>query len=344
MLLIAIVSIAIAYAADSATVEVPAIVNLEVQARLDYQRQYVDRELVGSNTGFKGKYVNILLSGNITDKFSYSYRQRLIKPQHDASFWDATDWLWLNYNINSHWSVNAGKQVVMIGGFEYDRAPIDMMISSEFWNNIPCYQMGVYLGYTPNEGKDFLLAQFCQSPFRYVASDMYSYNFMWSGTRGFYKSIWSFNVVECSPGKYITYLSLGNQFTAGPVTFQLDYMNRASKNHSYFFKDFSVMGEISYMPSIHFNIFAKATYDVNNSGTPDDLLVVDGTELTTVGGGLEYFPLKKKSVRVHAAYSYTFGNQANPDGVMFGKQQFMDIGLTWKIDLLHLRLKKPLKF
>jgi hypothetical protein len=87
---------------------------------------------VKSNSGFRGKYLNVLLSGDIGKHWSYSYRQRLNKAHANQSFFDATDWIHLTYTLNKHWSFNAGKQVVGIGGYEYDRAPIDLYFCSEY--------------------------------------------------------------------------------------------------------------------------------------------------------------------------------------------------------------------
>ena len=73
------------------------IVNLQVETRIDYQREYLDGDAVKSNSGFKGKYLNVILNGNINDHWSYSYRQRLNKGHADQSFFDATDWIHLTY-------------------------------------------------------------------------------------------------------------------------------------------------------------------------------------------------------------------------------------------------------
>ena len=119
------------------------VVNLQLETRMDYQREYLDGDAIKPNSGFIGKYLNVILNGTINDRWSYSYRQRLNKAHADATFFDATDWVHLTYKVNDNWSLNGGKQVVGIGGYEYDRAPIDLYFCSEYWNNIPCYQLGV---------------------------------------------------------------------------------------------------------------------------------------------------------------------------------------------------------
>ena len=219
-------------------------------------------------------------------QFSYSYRQRLNKAHSDQSFFDATDWLYLTYRPDEHWGLSVGKQVVGIGGYEYDRAPIDLYFCSEYWNNIPCYQMGISADYTFNRKKDKVMFQLCQSPFRAKADDMYSYNLMWYGSHGWFNTIYSVNMIEYQPDKYINYIALGHHLDFGKTALELDFMNRAADHQTYFFKNCSVMGELSYRPSESFNLFGKVTYDVNRTQVKADYCVHPGTELTHVGGGV----------------------------------------------------------
>lgn len=86
-----------------------ALLKLQIETRIDYQRHWLDGTTVKDNTGFEGKYLNIRADGNITDNLSYSWRQRLNKGHDDRTFFDATDWVYLNYNID-RWSLAGGKQ------------------------------------------------------------------------------------------------------------------------------------------------------------------------------------------------------------------------------------------
>ncbi|MCM1355403.1 MAG: OprO/OprP family phosphate-selective porin [Staphylococcus sp.] len=327
--------------AQSSGVEIERseIARLEVEARLDYQLNRIDGNTVDSNSGFEGKYLVIRLDGNITDNLSYSWRQRLNKNHNDGSFFDATDWVWINYDIDSRWSVAGGKQVVAIGGWEYDRAPIDLYGCSVFWNNIPCYQIGASASLNLS-ATDKLTLQACQSPF-FTSSNrnLYAYNLLWSGTHGCFSALWSANMIEYTSGRYISYISLGNRFSAGKVALELDFMNRASSHQQYFFKDCSVMGEISYRPALKWNVYAKMTYDVNHSGTNADYCVLDGTELTMAGGGLEFYPLSnhRSSLRLHANCFYSWGNNANTGNVMQDKTLLLDVGVKWDMNLFSIK-------
>jgi len=316
-------------------------VNLQIETRIDYQREYLDGDAVKANSGFKGKYLNVILNGAINDHWSYSYRQRLNKAHADQSFFDATDWIHLTYTLNENWKFNAGKQVVGIGGYEYDRAPIDLYFCSEYWNNIPCYQLGVSTTYTTNKGNDSFMFQFCESPFNFNNEDLYAYNLMWYGSHGWYNSIWSVNAQEFAPGKFIYYIALGNEFRFGNAKLQLDFMNRATDSHAFFLKDCSVMGELSYLINNKVNVFGRMSYDVNNTNSVGDMCVLPGTELTRVGAGLEYYPLKdgNRNLRFHLYACQAFGKNGNPAGTMLPDQTYVDLGVKFKVDILSLTNK-----
>lgn len=317
------------------------ILKLNFEVRADYQQEYLQGEKIDPNSGFKGKYVNFALNGNITDNFTYAYRQRMIKPNKDASFFDCVDWATLTYN-NRNWTISGGKQVVGIGGYEYDYAPIDIYFASEFWNNIACYQFGVSTSYTLDNGKDTFLLQFCESPFRKTAyntemKEMFAYNLMWTSTHGFFKSLYSVNMIEYLPGRFINYIVAGNQFSFRNVEIRLDVMNRSVCSDYSIGKDMSFIGEVFWSPLDRLTIFAKMSHDFNRTETTGDFCVLPGTEITRIGGGLEYYPLKNyRNIRLHLIGCYTFGETV-PSAVLRPEQTIIEAGLTWKVNLLNVK-------
>lgn len=313
------------------------IARLDFEARIDFDGVNRDGHTDDANTGFKGKYLMFRLDGMIVPGLTYSWRQRFNKNMAD---FNATDWVYLNYAVD-RWNFQVGKEIVAIGGYEYDKAPIDLYGCSVFWNNIPCYAFGVSAGYGITK-KDRLTFQVSESPFAHAGNrNMYGYNLMWTGTHGFFQSIYSANLMEYAKGRYISYLALGNKFTAGKTTLELDLMNRAASHQTFFFKDCSLMAELSYNPNARWRIFGKYTYDVNHSGTNADLVVSEGTELNMAGAGLEYFPLMKKRhrLRIHAACYYSWGKNGNPDNLLQDKTTYFTAGLTWDMNLLNIKRK-----
>lgn len=310
--------------------------SLQLQVRGDYQHESVDGEALRDTNGFKGKYFNFIMRTRIGERLTFYLRHRLNKSSLDANFFDATDWVTLDYKATDQLSFSAGKQVVGIGGYEYDKAPIDVYYSSEFWNNITPYQWGVSGTFGLRGGKDAFTAQFCQSPFRTAGQDTYAYNLMWMGHHGMWSTLWSFNAIEYAQGKFVSYIALGNAFDLGRFHLELDFMNRAVGGHCYLFRDCSVMGELKYSPCSKVSILAKATYDVNNTDRNGDFTVMPGTELTRIGAGVEYYPLKNRTLRVHANASYTIGKNGNPAGVLQDKYLHLDCGLTWHVNLFRM--------
>lgn len=307
-------------------------VNFRMEARGDYQYENVARQMIPVNTGFRGKQFNLRLNGNITEAISYTYRQRMGRSNVDASYFDAIDHLNLTYTTGS-WAFTGGKQTVVVGGYEYDRAPIDFYFGSEYWYNMACYQWGVSAMYTfGDDASDALKLQLSQSPF---GRDLYGYSLMWIGSHGCLDVLHSVNMMEYFPGKYVNFIAFGHQFRIGRMTLQLDYMNRADMANFTFSKDFSVMADLSWAALKNLNVFGKVTYDLNEDNTAD-LCVLPGTELVRVGGGVEYFPLEQNhDVRLHANYSYAWGQNGNTNGTVFDNQSFLSVGLTWKMSILN---------
>ncbi len=232
-----------------------------------------------------------------------------------------------------------GKQVVAIGGWEYDRAPIDLYGCSVFWNNVPCYQIGGSVSFRPSAA-DKLTFQLCESPFYTPENrDMYAYNLMWNGRHGFFEAIWSANLLEYAPDRYISYLALGNRFSFGKVALELDLMNRAAAGQTFFLRDMSVMGELAYAPTAKWKVFGKMTYDVNRTHSDADLCVSPGTEMKMAGAGVEFFPRPTAATLSGSMQisSTPGGSNGNTADVMQNKTMLVDFGVKWNMHILSLR-------
>lgn len=294
-----------------------------------------------NSSGFSGEFLNILLDGTINDRLSYHFRHRLNKfADAKSNVFNATDWIYLAWRAAERTTVSAGKMVVGIGGYEYDRAPIDVYFYSGYCSNISCYQFGLSVSQTSRSGNHTLTAQICNSPFGQVGDGLYAYNLLWSGRMGVYSTLWSANMLEYADGRYIAYLALGNAIETGPFRLELDFMNRASKHQAFWFKDMSIVGEASCFVHERVKAIVKAGYDVNKtdyySAVGDqmiapDLCVAPGTDRAFYGLGVEYYPLKgSRNLRLHAAWADTY----DADGQAMN---FLSIGLRWRVDLYNRR-------
>lgn len=338
--------------------------NAQLEFRADYNTQFLDG--TKTDAGFRGKYLNLKLNGKISDKFSYAYRQRFSKDMLNlGGFFNATDYLYINYRPIDDLNIQAGKQFVWIGGYEYDKAPIDVYQYTEYCQFIECYGYGVSVDYnlTPH---DNLLVQAAQSAFsghqlkddgsRVNPFDCYSYNAKWTGKHGCFTGIYSFGIHEYRSDfdkgnkKYLSCFALGNRFDFGKVSLLADYTNRSDVSKTYkhvpgvttttaknVFGDFSAMTELHYKPLDELNVWGHYSHAHNESNYGDPT-VKPGTNLNTVGAGVEYFPLKGDSdVRLHAAYFYNFGENGNPDGVLLDDQHYLTVGLTFRLNYQKIR-------
>lgn len=317
-------------------------VRLKFNTRFDFEALSPTNMDSSASSGIHGKFFNIMVDGEINEKFSYNYRQRIslnavdnfqFAGKDNKSNFHPIDWAYINYKVNNAFTLSGGQQVIQIGGWEYDYAPIDQYFWSDFWNNVYCYELGAMINYTSKDRNHNLGFQISNSPFSTKKfSSLYAYNIIWYGNMDWFKTIYSVNMIEYEKGHFINYIVLGNKFTFGGFTLELDLINRASGEQKNFFADYSIIGDATYSFNNRFNAFIKAGYDENlaqssNAAFVYDRYVVPGTKYLYYGAGLEYFPIKdKKDVRVHA---YWTSNNADVKYNMF------NVGVTWQMKVLE---------
>ena len=291
-----------------------------------------------SNHGFSGKYLVVALDGTIGKRFSYHLRQRLNAPNitFANTFFQGTDWAYLNWNFTDNFFLSAGKQVVAIGGWEYDTNPIDIYYGTEFWNTVCCYAVGASINFKDTSGKNHVLFQVCNSPFINEAmQSIYSYNLMWYGNFEHFKTTYSVNMIEYEPGKFINCIALGNKLKFKGVEMYLDIIHRANFEQKFFGQDITAIYGIGVDIGPKWIVFAKAGYDYNPAGLPN-IGVYDASDsprekVDFESVGFEFYPMDSRDLRLHFCGSHT---------CVDGAHKFQgNIGLTWKINMLNI-LKK----
>ena len=300
-----------------------------IDMRASFHQQTEDGEY---KSQMMGEYLNLHLLGHISPKIDYRIRQRLNKKVFDErNMFNATDFMYVNWQATPKWSFMAGKQTVLIGGYEYDAAPIDVYYYSQFCNNIyQCFTFGFssYYQFIPGHS---LIAQICNSPLSLGFQSIYAYNLAWSGSFApWWHTIWSVNVVEDQDKRPVNYISLGNRWTFGNVLLDLDVMNRAGFSQRGFLgTDMSFISKFIWSVD-NWNVCAKAGYEFNSvrnvdsNGRAYDLVIAPGTEYFYAGAGLEWFPLHKDNLRLHAVYYRD--NSARKNN--------LEIGVTWRADII----------
>lgn len=316
-------------------------VNVDFMTRVGYLNDRVDNQIRHGVSGFKGEYLLFSISGQLNDRISYAWRQRINQKKEVNDRFDGTDWVYVDYKANDHWNLAAGKQVAMVGGYEYDRCPIDIYLSSEFWNNISPFQFGASATYTTTNGKSRFTGQVTQSLFNTPANrDMFAYHLHWAGSYGWFNSLYSVNMVEYEPSRFISYIALGNKFNVGNASLELDFMNRAASHQTFLLKDCSVMARFDYKLMPQLGLYGKFTYDVNRTDTEADKCVHSGTEMTAYGGGVEVYPIKNRNdVRVSLGMSHSQGTNSNPSGALNDNQTTVRLSFIAKLHLLSWKSK-----
>lgn len=321
------------------TVESDDAVQFNLDARFDAHGMFYGAGGGKSRKGFEGSYLNLLLSGRIGRHFAYNFRYRLNKDNgEERKFINACDWLNLTYAPDDHWMLTAGKQIVLVGGYEYDAAPIDVYYASDFWNHVNPYQIGINAGW--HKGRHQLYAQVTNSPFSAKALDnMFAYNIIWYGQWAkAWQTIWSANMVEYECGHYISYIALGNRFALGPrLTLDVDYMNRYGGLGTPFFADFSLIGRADVDAGRGWHVIAKGGYDQNTAQSAAveadkaiDRCVAPGTKRGFWGATVEYHPLRtaKNKVRLHASWDSST-DRPRCHNVL--------VGVRWQMNVLKIK-------
>ena len=277
---------------------------------------------------FSGDYFNFNVSGHISPSVSYRIRQRLVKAAYNEhNIFNATDFLWINWQADKHFSFTFGKQPIYIGGYEYDSTPIDVYYWSKFSGGLyKVYSFGVSATYSFNPHQD-LIFQFCESPLSNVTPNTFAWNLAWRGRLfPWWSTIWSVNLVEDEMNRFQQYAALGNRMFFGPVQFDLDLMTRETIGKTKAFSDWSVICKIIWSVG-DWNICTKFGREANSSaniaadGTSYDIAVPAGSDFSYAGAGLEYFPrIKGRPVRLHTVWYW------NTDG---NSRHNFDIGITW---------------
>lgn len=320
------------------------LLSLDVEARMDAQITTDRGKLNDSQSGFIGRYIALRAHGDIAKGLQYTWRQRFSRTPKDHTFWDQTDILNLTYTTG-RFDVGGGKQAVMIGGYEYNRPPIDLMCPTLYVSNVRCFQFGVFAGYQLSAG-DHIGVQVSQSPFASSEHrNLYAFSVMWEGEHDLgdrlrLGTLWSVNEVAYDSGEYCNYVALGNRLVLDDrFTLIADIMVR-SYPYNNAFKNNTFMLEGSWDISPRWKLTGKISYDCNlGVNLTEQAEVARGSQIAIGGGVLEWFPLvgRRHMLRLHAGCFYSKGTNYNAADLMRKNTFYGTVGLTWHMNLLNIK-------
>lgn len=281
-------------------------------------------------------YFDIDATGSIGSHFAFKYFQGLNQINSTASFFDSCSWACAFWK-SGHVQFIFGKQMIEYAGNEYYKRPVDLLFTAEYWNNYPAFQSGITGQYIFSSG-DVASLQFSQSPYRKLSTDrsLFSYSASLRGDRNNWGYSASANFFEhpWSSSSLIAHQVIAGWFRSGPVTLELDLINRCGTGAAAFLNDWSTVADLDVAASDGLHFFAKYTRDVNGD-FDHDIMVHKGTDISNVGAGVYWYPSSAgHKVRLHSWFSRSFGVNANPSGAIRPDTSVFCIGATWFMHLL----------
>ncbi|MDY3136169.1 MAG: hypothetical protein SOW13_05055, partial [Sodaliphilus sp.] len=66
-------------------------INIDLQTRVSYLNDRIDNHIRHDASGFKGDYFLLSVSGQVTDRLTYSWRQRINQKKERSDRFDGTD-------------------------------------------------------------------------------------------------------------------------------------------------------------------------------------------------------------------------------------------------------------
>lgn len=337
-------------------------VRLEARADFDYYHNTSDIAVSDNPYGFHGRYFNMVVGGPLGDKFSYYFRQRIIANPGSVSFFDNTDFLYINYMPSKNWMIRMGKDALAVGGFEYDAPPIDVLFNTVYWNNFYCFQPAVAAAYKSSDGKQMVLMQVGNSPYVHYGanlgftlgdewkSGLLSFNLFHNGDFGHYKMLNSVNFFQRPDRKFMNYIAIGQKLVYNRWDIYLDLIHHANDINDWG-KNFAVVSCANIYLDNGLSFFAKGAWEQNKSnevltgfGSIEngfyDCFVEAGTTYLTYGAGLEYRPKVCPEFRFHVFVANRVANRpyTNPEADISSTTyqenslQF-NMGISWEMDI-----------
>ncbi|MBR1516681.1 MAG: hypothetical protein IJ620_00855 [Bacteroidales bacterium] len=345
--------------------------DMEARAEFDYNNLNRSPDQDDNTYGMSGRYFNLRVGGSLSEQFSYYLRQRIIATPGSSTMFDNTDFLYLNYKISPNWSLRAGKDALMVGGHEYDAAPIDVYFNTYSWDMFYCFQLAASAAYTFNDGNHSIAFQVANSPYVFsLASQpatlggeadksLLSYNLFWSGKFGHLHMLYSANLFERERGYFMNYIALGHKVTFDSWDLYIDLMHHSLGTDDWG-KIFGIVGCANLRVTPWLNLFAKGGYETNHSKyeidyasfasttapmQSHDILAQPETDSYFYGMGVEITPVFCKDVRLHALanqYHHTHPDLANPGANTTESKLNVKVGLTWFMNIHRMARERKL--
>ena len=212
-----------------------------------------------------------------------------------------------------NWSFGIGKDVIHMGGIEFDPFDYDQAINlvSDAWLLTNVYQWGGRVTFTSSSECTALTVAMRTSPAgeHPFSSGLKTFSGEWRGNYGPFSNIWQVAAIQVesttSKHKYIPVVTLGQQLELGALTLGFQWMNRVGGEDEVLSKGHTFLGQIILAPGDKFSLEARCIRQTAVSQKWLAGLIAD------------FYPTEDIRIRVSGAYDTLFKTTTATLGVTF---------------------------
>lgn len=316
--------------------KMPKSVNVDLHMRAAFHANFPSAVTGEDEAAFRFDHVMIGIYGNITEKLSYKYLQRLnkgTKAFETENLSGTIDYAYIRYQIDPRFAVTAGRQALFVGGFEYNEYPIDVYDYSGVTNNITCYLTGVNLFYALRSNQEIGIqvvnnrAGSVEEAFGRIPEDVERpwaplyYSLAWNShyADNRLQLRYAATAGELMKGKWVFMISGGQQVDIGKFSAFLDILyHRSAIDHLGVIRRMmtdgegnawdgiaesveylTLVSEVNYRFLPRWNIHLKGFYDRASVYKKKDIFE-EGNYLSSWGyqGGIEFFPMADRNMHL----------------------------------------------
>lgn len=353
--------------------KMPKTVNVDLHMRAAFHANFPSAATDEDEASFRFDHVMIGIYGNVTDKLSYKYLQRLnkgTKAFETENLSGTIDYAYIRYQIDPRFAVTGGRQALFVGGFEYNEYPIDVYDYSGVTNNITCYLTGVNLFYMPRSNQEIGIqvlnnrAGSMEEAFGRIPEGIKRpwaplyYSLAWNShyCDNQLQLRYAATAGELVKGKWVFMISGGQQVDIGKFNAFLDILyHRSAIDHLGVIRRMArdgegnawdgiaksveyltLVSEVNYRFLPKWNIHLKGFYD-RASVYEENGIFEEGNYLSSWGyqGGIEFFPMADRNMHLFLnATGKTYKDIAIKNMVTPKDQFRVSVGFVYRLPVL----------
>lgn len=353
--------------------KMPEAINVDLHLRSAFHAKFNSGTTDTDEASFRFDHIMIGIYGNVTDKISYKYLQRLNKGTQafeTENLSGTIDYAYLRYQLNRQFAVTAGRQALFVGGFEYNEYPINIYDYSGITNNITCYLTGVNVAYSPRGNQEIAFqilnnrAGTMEEAFGRIPEGIKRpfaplyYSLAWNSNYSDNKLRLRYAATagELAKGKWVFMISGGQMVDFGKFNIFLDVLyHRSAIDHLGVVRKMvmsedgvawdgigrsveylTFVSEANYRFCPKWNIRLKGFYD-RASVFKENGIFEKGNYLSSWGyqGGIEFFPMADDNLHLFLNATGKVYKNIHKENVMNQQDQFrVSLGFVYRLPLL----------